>query len=196
MARPRSEAAHQAALDATVEVLLDAGIEGVTFEEVASRSGVAKSTLYRHFGSKEALVAKAARCCVVEHPTPDTGSLEGDLRFLFDRYQQAEDQYRIPDLLPLLIDAANRIPEMQATLDEVLALRRRPMLTVLRLAQLRGEIAADLDLTAALALIIGPFTYRRMIDRNDVTPDFAETVLRASVAGLRATAGVPAPAPV
>ena len=55
MARPRSSVAHQAALDATVDVLLEAGAEGVTLEEVAARSGVARSTLYRHFGSKEAL---------------------------------------------------------------------------------------------------------------------------------------------
>src|SRR4051794_30547765 len=64
VARPRSEEAHRAAISATVEVLLESGVEGVTLEEVAARSGVAKSTLYRHFGSKEALVAVAARGCV------------------------------------------------------------------------------------------------------------------------------------
>ena len=52
-------------------------------DEVAARSGVAKSTLYRHFGSKEALIARAARGCITEHPTPDTGNLEDDLFFLF-----------------------------------------------------------------------------------------------------------------
>ena len=82
MARPRSEAAHQAALDAAVEVLLDNGVEGLTLEEVACRSGVARSTLYRHFGSKEALLVKAAACCVIEHPTPDTGSLDKDLSLI------------------------------------------------------------------------------------------------------------------
>jgi AcrR family transcriptional regulator len=193
VARPRSETAHRAALDATVELLLEQGIEGVTFEEVAARSGVARTTLYRHFGSRDALVAKAARCCVIEHPTPDTGSLEGDLRFLFDRYQDAEDSNRVPDLLPMLIDLAGRDPEMRVLVDDVLAQRRRPMRTVIQLAQLRGEVAADLDMEVALALVIGPFSYRRMVDRRDVTPEFAETVLRASVAALRSTASAPEP---
>ena len=39
MARPRSEHAHRAAIDATLRLLLDAGVEGVTLEEVAARSG-------------------------------------------------------------------------------------------------------------------------------------------------------------
>ena len=112
MARPRSEHAHNAALEATLELLLHEGVEGVTLEEVAARSGVAKSTLYRHFGTRSGLISKAARRCLVEHPTPDTGSLEGDLHFLFERFREAEDERRINDLLPLLMDEAKRDPEI------------------------------------------------------------------------------------
>ncbi|MEQ1787759.1 MAG: helix-turn-helix domain-containing protein, partial [Acidimicrobiales bacterium] len=75
MARPRSEEARQAALDATVDLLLANGVEGVTFDDVAARSGVAKTTLYRHFGSKQAMVVTAASSCFVELATPDTGDL-------------------------------------------------------------------------------------------------------------------------
>ncbi len=169
-------------------MLLDSGIDGVTLEEVAARSGVARSTLYRHFGSKEALVAEAARRCVIEYPTPDTGSLESDLRTLFDRYQHAEDERRITDLLPMLLDAANRQPDLQGIVDEALAERRRPLRTVLQLAQHRGEIPADLDLDVAQAVLIGPFTYRKMVEGREVTPDFVDTVLATTVAGFAATA--------
>jgi len=194
MARPRSEQAHQAALDATVDLLLEEGVDGVTLDDVAARSGVAKSTLYRHFGAKEALIAKAARVCVIEHPTPDFGNLADDLRFLFDRYRESEEEMRIPDLLPMLLDAAQRDPGLRDVIDDLLAERRRPICTVLRLAQLRGEIAPDLDVDAALAMIIGPFTYRRTIDRREITPEFTEVVLQGAIAALRATAQQ-APAP-
>ncbi len=187
MARPRSEEAHRAALDATVELLLEAGVEGVTLEEVASRSGVAKSTLYRHFGSREALVAKAAQICVIELPTPDTGSLADDLRYLFGRFTDTDEERKVADLLPLLIDAAKRDPRMDELVDEVLAERKRPLRTVLQLAQLRGEIGRDLDLDTALAIVIGPFTYRRLIERREATPEFIEAVLAASIAALKAT---------
>lgn len=188
MARPRSEEAHRAALHATVQVLLESGVDGVTLDEVAARSGVAKSTLYRHFGSKESLVAQAARHCVIEHPTPDTGNLADDLAFLFGRYQSSEEAQRFPDLFPMLIDAANRDPKMREVVDEVLDERRRPIRTVLQLAQLRGEIGTDLDIDAAIAVIVGPLTYRRLVERREVSPEFKETTLRMAVAALRATA--------
>lgn len=188
MARPRSAEANRAAIEATVEVLLESGTEGVTLEEVAARSGVAKSTLYRHFGSKEGLIATAARGCVTEHPTPDTGNLADDLAFLFQRYEDTDDAQRFGELLPTLIDAGNRDPQIQAIVDAVLEERRRPMRTVLQLAQLRGEIGRDLDLDTAMAMIIGPLSYRRLVERREVTPEFKATVVRGAVVALRATA--------
>lgn len=192
MARPRSEEAHRAALDATVALLLEAGVEGVTLEEVAARSGVARSTLYRHFSTREDLIAQAARCCVVEHPTPDTGSLAEDLRDLFGRFSQNEDEKQLADLMPLLIDAAKRDPRMEELVASVLAERKRPIRTVLQLAQLRGEISPDLDLDTALAMVIGPFSYRRLVERREATPEFIEAVLTGAIAALRATTTLPA----
>ena len=176
-------------------MLLENGIEGVTFDAIAARSGVAKSTLYRHFGSKEALITLAARGCVVEHPTPDTGNLQDDILFLFGRYEDSERDMRFPQMLPMLIDAATRDPKMQEVVDEVIAQRRRPILTVLKLAQMRGEISADLDLDAAVATIVGPLTFRRIVERREVTPEFKAQILRSAVAGLRATADQPAAQP-
>ena len=187
MARPRSEAAHQAALAATVDILVGDGVEGVTFEEVAARTGVARSTLYRHFGSKEELVARAASLCSFQVPTPDTGNLETDLRTLFQSYHEAEDARRLPDLLPLLLDEAPRSPEIDDLVQRMAEERRRPLRTILRLAQARGEVDAGLDLETALAFLIGPFSYRRMIDRQAVTPEFRDTVLDLALRAL----GVP-----
>lgn len=192
MARPRSEQAHRAALDAAVEVLLTSGVEGLTLEDVSARSGVAKSTLYRHFGSKEELVARAARTCVIHHTTPDTGNLGDDLRMMAAQYQAAEDEQRVPDLLPMLLDAAGRDPKMREVVDELLAERRRPLRTILTLAQLRGEISPDLDLDVATAIVVGPFTHRRFLERQPITPEFRETVIEAATAALRATAVSPA----
>lgn len=188
MARPRSEQAHRAALDSTVELLVEQGVEGITFEEVAARSGVAKSTLYRHFGTRTGLIASAAASCQVAYPTPDTGSLDSDLQELFDHLGLSQQERRLNDLLPILVDASHRDPEMAEVLTAVMAERKRPLRTVLQLAQLRGEISRDLDLDTALAMTIGPFTYRKMIERRDITPEFAAQVLRGAVAALRATA--------
>ena len=187
MARPRSEDARRRVVDATVEALLAVGVEGATVEEIASRSGVAKSTIYRHFGSRAALMTDAVRSRVVEYPVPDTGALDSDLEEVFGRYDRPENR-AVNELFPLLIDAARRDPEMRSVMNEVLAERQRPLRAVLQSAQLRGEIAPDLDLGVALAMLIGPFTYRRMVQDEDITESFISTVLPGAVAALRSTA--------
>lgn len=187
MARPRSEEARQAALDATVDLLLANGVEGVTFDDVAARSGVAKTTLYRHFGSKQAMVVTAASSCFVELATPDTGDLRLDLREIFDRWKDKEETHRVPDLMPVLLAASDRDSDLHALVLAMLDERRRPIRTVLQLAQLRGEIDPHLDLDTAIALLTGPFVQRRMVDRQEVTDEFRDAVLENVVAGLRAS---------
>lgn len=192
MARPRSEAANRAAITATTDLLVEAGIEGVTMEEVSARSGVAKSTLYRHFGSREELVAAAARACQPEYLTPDTGSLASDLRMLFDAHRTSSQEQCLNELMPILLDGARRDPSYEALVDDLLENKRRPIRTVLRLAQHRGEVAPDLDLDRAIAVVVGPFTYRRMVQREVIDDDFAELVLQSAIAALRATVEAPA----
>jgi AcrR family transcriptional regulator len=188
MARPRSEEARQAALAATLDLVLENGIDAVTFEDVAAASGVAKTTLYRHFGSKQAMVVAAASSCFIEHTTPDTGDLHEDLCAIFERSKDVEDERRIPELIPMLLAAGQRDPDLRALVSAMLEERRRPIRTVLQLAQLRGEIGRDLDLEVALAMVIGPFVMRRTIDRLEVTDAFRDTVLDSVVVALRATA--------
>jgi AcrR family transcriptional regulator len=57
--RPRSEEAHQAILDATLELLVEVGFSALTVEGVASRAGVGKATIYRRWPSKLPLVVEA-----------------------------------------------------------------------------------------------------------------------------------------
>jgi len=52
---------------------------------------------------------------------------------------------------------------------------------------MRGEVSPDLDLDAAVATIVGPLTYRRIVERREVTLEFKEQVLRGAVAALRST---------
>ena len=81
------------------------------------------------------------------------------------------------------VGEARALDEAAAMLDE----RRRPIRTVLQLAQLRGEMDPDLDLDVAVAMLTGPFVQRRMIDRHEVTDEFRDAVLEHVVSGLLAT---------
>ena len=189
MARPRSETAHRAALEATVDALLACGVEGVTFDGIAAASGVAKTTLYRHFGSKQAMIAAAAASQLEELPTPDTGDLLEDLRTIFSRWKSDPSDDDRPDVLSVLVGAADTDPELHRLLMAMLDERRRPVRTVLQLAQLRGEIGPDVDLDIVLALLGGPFVQRKLVDKLEITDEFRDAVITQVVSGLRADAG-------
>jgi len=189
MARPRSEEARRRAIEATVDALLVDGVDGATIEDIAAASGVAKSTIYRHFGTRANLFAETVRACIVEHPTPDTGSLADDLTQLFTRYDDSEETKRLNELYPMLLDASRRDPAIKEAMDDVILERQRPLRTVLKLAQARGEIDPELDLDVAVAILVGPFTYRRMVQDAEITEDFVATVVPGGIAALLATAG-------
>lgn len=59
--RPSSVAKREAILDAAQAAFLANGYESVTMDAISRDSGVAKQTLYGHFGSKEALFLELVR---------------------------------------------------------------------------------------------------------------------------------------
>ena len=81
--RPRSVDVDHAILEAALEEYGRHGLRGMSVDAVAARAGVSKATIYRRFESKLELVTAAMYQVAEERkPTPDTGSLAGDLRAL------------------------------------------------------------------------------------------------------------------
>ncbi|MGW2852283.1 TetR/AcrR family transcriptional regulator, partial [Streptomyces sp. NPDC001215] len=76
--RPRSAAADAAILEATREALVELGWSKLTLGDVATRAGVAKTTLYRRWAGKNELVVDAVAELFDELELPDRGSLAAD----------------------------------------------------------------------------------------------------------------------
>lgn len=80
MGRPRDSGRDLAILDATLSLLAEVGYEQLSMEAVAARSGAAKTTIYRRYRDKAALVAAAVeRRSPVAPPLPVGESLREDL---------------------------------------------------------------------------------------------------------------------
>jgi Tetracyclin repressor-like, C-terminal domain len=81
-------------------------------------------------------------------------------------------------VLPSVIDAAEREPDiadMYATLQQGYS---APFETVIRRAMQRGELPAETDVPVLIAALIGPLFYRRWFSREPLSDAFAEQVLR------------------
>ncbi len=80
---PRPRRAQDPILQATLDVIAEQGVVGISVDTVAARATVSKATIYRHWGSRAARLIHAA-ISSLQQPTvdPDTGSLRGDLTVL------------------------------------------------------------------------------------------------------------------
>lgn len=188
MARPRSEEARRKALLAAGELIVERGVGALTMEEVAARSGVAKTTLYRHWPERASLIIDTVRSTFEHVGTPDTGSLRGDVEAYFDGMVRADLSGRIGQLMPCIIDAAARDAEIGALLERIRDERELPVKTIVARAQARGELPDDLDLRIAIGTIVGPIVFRKIVQRRPIDEDYIKGCLDVAVHGLQATA--------
>lgn len=184
MARPRSDEARRKALTAATELIVDRGVANLTIEEVAARSGVAKTTIYRHWPERASLIIDTVRATFEHVGTPDTGSLRGDLDAYFGGMVRADLNGKVGKIMPCLIDAAQRDPEIEQLLDLISAERRRPILMMIERAQARGELPGDLDVEVAVGAIVGPIVFRKLVWRQPITETYLRGCLDTALAGL------------
>jgi AcrR family transcriptional regulator len=84
----RSERVVAAVLEAAIAELARTGYAGLRLEDVAERAGVAKTTLYRRWPTKSALIHDALRSQGIAEEIPDTGSVRGDVLLMLERIQK------------------------------------------------------------------------------------------------------------
>ncbi|MFB9689523.1 TetR/AcrR family transcriptional regulator [Amycolatopsis plumensis] len=138
----------------TYELLSAGGIGGVSIDEVSRRSGVSKTTIYRHWPSRAALLIEACSTIGSAPPVPDTGSFDGDLAALTEALAEQLRSARWAAVLPSIVDAAEREPELAGLHADLHARLMAPFGVVTERARARGELAADrgpADVTAAVA---------------------------------------------
>jgi AcrR family transcriptional regulator len=167
--RPRSAAADSAIMQATLELLLDAGYRGLTMEQVRAQAGVGKATLYRRYGSKQELVTAVVRHLNQDIPLPDTGNVRDDILAVVGSVLAAAARVGAATFMPRMLAESAGDPEMQAIFYEnLVAPRRAVMAEVLRRGIERGELRQDLDVELAIDVLTGPWVYRLLISGGDM----------------------------
>lgn len=186
--RPRDPDADAAILNAALELFLERGLDGTSFEQVAKRAGVAKLTLYRRWRSKEELLSAA-----IEQSVRDS-----DFAAVFPSEEEAETMpvtELIERVLPMAADSvtepsyaamvaetlgsAVRQPSLLATYwEHHVVPRRRIVGIMLERARAEGRIPADTDIDVTIDMIVGALMYR-VLQPGPFGPDEARRYLEA-----------------
>ena len=174
---PRVARSRRAVIAATLDLLAERGIAATTIEDVADRSGVAKTTIYRQWDSQPALVLDAIGTTLRTPIDPDTGTLRGDLLDLIGGLVDALNTSPAAGLMPALIDAAERDPSFAALHHREAAQRHQVVLTAIARGIDRGELTPGTDPAEVLDMVAGPVFYRRLVSSGVVNRAFARRIV-------------------
>ncbi|MFR0352931.1 TetR/AcrR family transcriptional regulator [Streptomyces sediminimaris] len=174
---------------AVFEELAAVGYARMSIEGIARRAGVGKTAVYRRWRSKLHLVLDVVSAiAVMGLPTPDTGSLEGDLRLLYEVTSRALRHPVASQIIPDLQAEAARNPEIAEAMQKTLREGQEGVASkILVAAEQRGEIREGFDDELALDLISGPLYWRSVVIRSPKLPKgYLASLARATAAAVKA----------
>ncbi|MEU1048276.1 TetR/AcrR family transcriptional regulator [Streptomyces sp. NPDC005897] len=174
---------------AVFEELAAVGYARMSIEGIARRAGVGKTAVYRRWRSKLHLVLDIVSALAVQGlPAPDTGSLEGDLRLLYEVTSRALRHPVASQVIPDLQAEAARNPDIAEALQKTLREGQDGVGSrILAAAAERGELNPALDTDLALDLISGPLYWRSVVVRTPKLPKgYLGSLARATAEGLKA----------
>lgn len=176
--RRRSDRAHQAILQATMEMLSQEGYRDTTIEAIAARAGVGKKTIYRWWPSKAAVVLEAITAySEIYVPFSDTGSLQGDLLTYFERSFPGL-QGKSGTALSGLAAEAQLDPEFASEFQRMFIVPRKDaLIALLQRGVDKGEIAPDTNLDVLADLIYGAKWYRLLLYPAPLDEAFAREIV-------------------
>jgi AcrR family transcriptional regulator len=177
----RVERSRRAVLTAALELLGEGGVGGFSVDEVARRSGVAKTTIYRHWPTREALVVDTCSRLSAEQQIPDTGSLQGDLTAILTNIADLLQTANWSAVLPSIIDTAERDPEFAQIVSEIQRGHAAPLREALQRATLKGELPGSVDISATVAALLGPLFYRRWFSREPIDDKFVHATIKRAI---------------
>jgi AcrR family transcriptional regulator len=182
--RPRDPTLDERILEQVLSLLGSHGYARLTLDELAARSGVAKTTILRRWPSKAAVAAAGVeRLALQSVEVPDSGTLRGDMRALLqgavDTFARGRGRF-----VSILLREAGHHPEIADLLDTVLHTRRQAYRKALALAIARGELSPSVDQDLLIDLLIGPIWLKLLITRDPITPDYVDSNVEAALAGF------------
>ncbi len=182
--RPRSSEAHRRILDAARELLSEEGFSDLRLEHVAARAGVGKATIYRRWGSKEALAQELLAELAGPHiAVPETGDTRAELLAAVTNPMRAVTDTPFGPVIRALLSQIAVNPTLgdpfRAT---VVQARRDEIGRVIARGIARGDLRPDADATIATELLVGPVYFRLMFG-GELDDAFAKRIVDAVLSG-------------
>lgn len=195
--RPRNAAADTAILESTRQALVELGWSKLTLGDVATRAGVAKTTLYRRWAGKSELVVDAVAELFDELELPDRGSLAADIEGVVLQFAVLLGRPETKTaLMAVVAESTSDEPLRERIRTSIVDRQKRLVLAGRMRAQERGELPPEPDPVAAgrtadliFDVIAGAVVHRALVSAEPVDEDWARRFTLLLLGGLAAAAG-------
>ncbi|MER6123803.1 TetR/AcrR family transcriptional regulator [Streptomyces sp. NPDC001795] len=190
--RPRSAEADTAILAATREALVQMGWSKLTLGDVATRAGVAKTTLYRRWAGKHELVVDAVAELFDELELPDRGSLAADIEGVVLQFAAILDRPAARSGLMAVVAESTRDDALRERIRASIVERQKRLVLEGRArAQARGELPpeSDPDETARTVdlifdMVAGAVVHRTLVSAEPADEEWVRGFTRVLLYGL------------
>ena len=165
-------------------MLSEQGFAGASIDAIAKGSGVAKTTIYRHWPSRADLLLDACAKIGKRVEPPDTGDLRKDLTVLLSHLAVELKTAGWPSILPSIIDAAERDPDVALVFQKLHSETTAAYRAVLVRAQQRGDFSSEVRVSDLLSLTVGALFYNRWYSRDPLNDRFVKRILDVLMVSL------------
>ena len=171
-------------LQAAAELLTDVGYDKMSVEDVATRAGVHKTTVYRRWPTKAALTADATALHSADAvPIPDTGTVVGDLKLLVREVVANIGTEGGARRSRSIAAAAATSDELATAMHGFWENRLALSAEVVERAIKRGELPESTDANLIIETVIGPLWIRLLLTGEPITEELADQVVELVTAG-------------
>ena len=190
--RPRSATADAAILAATRDALVELGWSKLTLGDVATRAGVAKTTLYRRWPGKNELVVDAVAALFDELEMPDRGSLAADIEGVVLQFAAILVRPETKSgLMAVVAESTHDDALRERIRASIVDRQKRLVLEGRTRAQQRGELPPETDPEEAARtvdlifdMVAGAVVHRTLVSAEPVDAEWAGAFTRVLVLGL------------
>jgi AcrR family transcriptional regulator len=159
-----------------IELLIEGGLEACTFQNVAARAGIERSTLYRrHVDRWPTIVDAIIDMASQETATFDTGSFRGDLAKTLNNLVRVLNSPVGPALME--IAGALQAGAAPGQAERFWESRQQQLAPMFDAAIQRGELPADVDRDQLFAMAAGPIYFWKFVASKPLTDSWVRKVV-------------------
>ncbi|MFQ6331402.1 TetR/AcrR family transcriptional regulator [Nocardia sp. CWNU-33] len=174
---PRVLRSRQAALTAAQELLAEEGWSGVTHVAVAARSGIGRTTLYRHWPDVAALIHDAIVQRIGQVRRAPSGDLRTDLVGELNGLRQLLHDPVGEHGMRAVLDRAPFDPAFESLKEALYQAGSAGFRTILETADANGELSPDTELPLVIDQLAGPLIFRRLFAGLAIDADYVNTIV-------------------